>query len=410
MRIAFVVNRFPELSETFILNQITGLLDAGHDVRIFAKPVPVEGKLHPVGEEYNLMKRVHYRAVVPSNKTICRLKALGMIAAAFVSSPFRTLKTLKLLISREEGFSYKLLFFILPILRKSFDIIHCHYGPNGNLGVHLKKIVPDTKLVTTFHGYDVNSYPNEVGLDVYADLFRYGDIFTTNTSFTKQQVVSLGCDEKDIKILPVGVELEKFCFRERIFSPDEPVRILSVGRLVEKKGHEYALKAFAKLRDKYRNIVYTIVGDGPLKNELQSLAGKLGVERNVEFPGALSQDEVIEHYQKSHIFVLASVVAGDGDKEGQGLVLQEAQAMGLPVVSTLHNGIPDGVLDGESGFLVPEKDVDALAERIGYLIEHPDLWPEMGRAGRKYVEKNYNIKDLNQRLVRVYQELLEQND
>lgn len=410
MKIAFVVNRFPELSETFILNQIIGLLDLGHDVRIFAKPVPVEGKTHPVVKEYKLMKRVRYRPVVPSKKTICRLKALGMIAAVFVRRPVRTLQTLKLLISREEGFSYKLLFFVLQILCYDFDIIHCHFGPNGILGLNLKKIIPKIKLVTTFHGYDINSYPNRAGKDVYNDLFEYGDLFTANTSFTKQQVVSLGCNKKDIKILPVGVELEKFCFCERMLLPDEPLRILSVGRLVEKKGHEYTLRAVAKLCYEGRNIICTVIGGGPLKNELQSLVEELGIEKNIKFQGALSQDEVIEHYKKSHIFVLASITARDGDREGQGLVLQEAQAMGLPVVSTLHNGIPEGVLDGKSGFLVPEKDVDALAERLEYLINHPDIWPQMGRAGREYVEKNYNIKDLNQRLVRIYQELLEQKD
>ena len=122
--------------------------------------------------------------------------------------------------------------------------------------------------------------------------------------------------------------------------------------------------------------------------------------------GFKTHDELQQLYADAHIFILSSVTSADGDKEGQGLVLQEAQAMGLPVLSTLHNGIPDGVLDGESGFLVPERDVDALAQKLNYLIEHPELWSEMGKAGRAFVEENFNIDKLNDRLVEIFQSLL----
>ena len=108
---------------------------------------------------------------------------------------------------------------------------------------------------------------------------------------------------------------------------------------------------------------------------------------------------------ESHIFILSSITAKDGDQEGQGLVLQEAQAMGLPILSTYHNGIPEGVVDKKSGFLVPERDVDALADRLNYLIEHPNTWQDMGKTGREFVEKKYDIKKLNQKLVEIYQRL-----
>ena len=126
----------------------------------------------------------------------------------------------------------------------------------------------------------------------------------------------------------------------------------------------------------------------------------------MRFPGGLEEDEILEVYRKAHIFVLPSVTASDGDSEGQALVLQEAQAAGIPVVSTFHNGIPDGVLNGESGFLVPERDVDALAEKLEYLIGHPEIWPEMGKCGREFVEKNYNIRRLNRRFAEIYQQLV----
>ena len=108
----------------------------------------------------------------------------------------------------------------------------------------------------------------------------------------------------------------------------------------------------------------------------------------------------------AHIFVLTSVSI-EGDQEGQGLVLQEAQACGLPVVATQHGAFPEGILAGQSGFLVPERDVNALTDRLGFLIEHPEMWPAMGRYGRAFVEAGYDIRQLNRELTGIYAQAIE---
>jgi len=133
----------------------------------------------------------------------------------------------------------------------------------------------------------------------------------------------------------------------------------------------------------------------------------LNIENHVQFLGSVDQGEIVNLYHKSHLFVLASVTASSGDREGQALVLQEAQAVGLPVISTKHNGIPDGVLDGRSGYLVPEKNVEALAQKINYLLDHPECWVEMGRRGREFVENKYDTKILGQTLVDLYQQAIQ---
>ncbi len=407
MKIAFIVSGFPTLSETFILNQITGLLDMDHDVEIFAQFNPKDKKVHSDVEKYQLMKRVYYFNI-PHNKIKRILKAIFLIIKNFHKAPLKILKSLNVFRYGKTALSLRLLYTLIPFLDKKFDIIHCHFGPNGIIGVHLKEIGIPGKYLTSFHGYDVNSYPKIMGKNVYNILFKNGDLFTANTNFTKQQVVKVGCDEEKIIILPVGLRVEKFKFSTRKIQPREPIKILTVGRLVEKKGHEYAIKAIAKIVKKHKNIKYIVAGDGPLRANLENLALKLGIMNHVEFLGAVEQNEVLNLYQQAHIFILPSVTASDGDREGQALVLQEAQATGLPVVSTLHNGIPEGVLDGKSGFLVPEKDVDALADKLEYLIEHPEIWPDMGRYGRKFVEEKYDIKRLNQKLVEIYQNLIEE--
>jgi colanic acid/amylovoran biosynthesis glycosyltransferase len=248
-----------------------------------------------------------------------------------------------------------------------------------------------------------------VGESVYKDLFEEGDVFICNTNFTKERLIELGCDEKKIIILPVGLRIGRFKFSERRVQEKEPIKILTVARLVEEKGHRYAIEAISKLIKKDMDLQYIIAGDGPLRRELDNLVSKLGMGRHVKFLGAVDQNEVLDLYQQAHIFILPCVIGRNGGTEGQGLVLQEAQAVGLPIISTSIGGIPEGVLDGKSGFLVPEGDVDALFRKLEYLIQRPELWPEMGRCGRKFVEVKYDIKMLNSKLVRIYDALLTDN-
>jgi colanic acid/amylovoran biosynthesis glycosyltransferase len=216
----------------------------------------------------------------------------------------------------------------------------------------------------------------------------------------------LGCSEDKIFKLPVGFQISQYSFCDRKLNPGEAVKIITVARLVEKKGIEYAIKAIAEIAKDYPNIIYRIVGDGSLRESLEALVLDLKISDNVKLLGWMTQEQVRQLYDDSHIFILPSVTAADGDREGQALVLQEAQAMGLPILSTLHNGIPEGVLDGKSGFLVPERDVDALAEKLRYLVTNPEGWATMGRQGRAYVEERYNIEQLNEQLVELYQKLM----
>lgn len=409
MKVAFLVSGFPTLSETFILNQITGLLDMGHDVEIFAQFNPKDKKVHPDVEKYQLMRRVHYFNM-PHNKVKRILKAIFLIIKNFHKAPLKILKSLDIFRYGKTALSLKLLYVLIPFLDEGekFDIIHCHFGLNGIIGAYLKEIGINGKLVTTFHGYDMSSFIINNGNNVYNKLFINGNLFLPISNYWRKKLIRLGCNEKKTIVHRMGINLEKFKFSERRKKSGGSIGVLTVGRLIEKKGHEYAIKAIAKIVRKYRNIEYIIAGGGPLRSKLEDLVSELGIESYIKFLGAVEQNEVLKLYYESHIFVLLSVTASNGDQEGIPVVLMEAQATGLPVISTYHTGIPEVVLDGKSGFLIPEKDVNALAERLEYLIEHPELWPEMGRAGRKFVEEKYDIKKLNQKLVEIYQNLIEE--
>jgi colanic acid/amylovoran biosynthesis glycosyltransferase len=183
-------------------------------------------------------------------------------------------------------------------------------------------------------------------------------------------------------------------------------RALTVGRLVEKKGVEYSIRAVAELLARGYRIQYEIIGDGPLRPYLAELIQQLGVGNQITLGGARDTEYVRRRMEESDVFLLASVTAADGDTEGAPVSLLEAQASGMPVISTRHAGIPEIVADNASGLLVPERDVQALGIALARLVDNADRWLEMGRAGRGFVERKHDLKMLNRRLVELYQEAI----
>ncbi|MHC4554210.1 MAG: glycosyltransferase [Planctomycetota bacterium] len=405
MKIAIVVPVFPTISETFIVNHITGLIDQGHDVSITALNKGSRAKAHKIIDEYRLLNRTTFLKKLPSNKALRRLWAAVLIVLYGLRSPCRISKGLRYLLFVNRSDFYQKLVFLLSMIGPKHDLYHFHFGQTGRLGAAVKKMGVPIKMVTSFHGADVNRIPEEKGKRFYVELFEQGDHFVANTEYTKAQAAQLGCDEQKISVIPVSLCLNNFNFKPRILTDNERVQILTVGRLVEKKGYQYSIRAIAELIQQGFRLHYTIAGDGPLRQLLGNLVDELNLSGHVSFAGEAAQEEVIELYGKSHLFVLSSVTASNGDREGQALVLQEAQACGLPVISTWHNGIPDGVLDGQSGFLVPEKDVRALTGAIKKLLETPSAWSQMGQAGRSFVEKGYDVKVITTRLVDLYKRI-----
>jgi len=182
--------------------------------------------------------------------------------------------------------------------------------------------------------------------------------------------------------------------------------LLSVGRLVEKKGFEYAIRGIAKVLRSYPKIRYEIAGDGPEKSKLERLITELGVTNNIKLLGWQEREEISRLLGEAHIFLAPSVTSPKGDQEGIPVVLMEAMASGLPVISTYHTGIPEIVNHGESGFLVEERDVEDIADRLTRLMKRRELWQEMGLKGRKHIEEHYNLDRQNDRLVKIYRSLL----
>ena len=409
MKIAFIVDKFPALSETFILNQVTGLLDLGHEVDIYTTYKRNTSKVHEEVRMYNLLNRTYYPKM-PLIKSWHNLKIILLIITNFHRNPMAILRSLNTLKYSRDALRLKLLPICLPYFkRNSYDIIHCHFGFNGNLGVLLKELgATKGKIVTTFHGYDLRRGLKH-GPNMYSPLRDRGDCFLSISKYSRTQLEKFGFDSIKIIDHPVGIDLDRFPFRwdKENKPPDyrEPVKILTVARLVREKGLEYGIMSIYELlkSNPNLNVQYNIIGEGILKEQLKELVSELGLIDVVGFLGEMDQTEVSKQMREAHIFLLPSVA------EALPIVLMEAQAIGLPVVATDVGSVDEIIADGKSGFVVPSQNVIALASKLEYLIKHPEFWPEMGRCGRKLVEERYNIKKLNRRLVEIYNALLTDN-
>lgn len=406
MRIAYFLASFPLLSETFISAQVAEVMRQGHEVVIHVDGVNMEGARHPHVDELGMMRHIVPRPIVPESFPGYLKVAAGQFLRHGWRAPLAFLRANTLTDSPPWYPTADLRFKAMTLAgRPACDIAHAHFGPAGEVAATLRLAgLLRSPLLVSFHGFDVNQFPREQGEDCYARTLRSAAGFTANTSFTANKAVSLGCDPNRMHLLPESLPLADFTPRR---TPEEKTapHVLTVARLSEKKGLEYSIRAVASLAGRFPKLVYTIIGEGDLRRQLEGLVRDLGVEDTVRLVGAKAQEEVRAAFDEAQVFVLASVTASSGDMEGQALVLQEAQAMQVPVVSTLHNGIPDGVVEGETGFLVAERDVEALSDRIGRLLGDGGLRARMGRAGRDFVAERYDAPVLARRLVDIYQSI-----
>jgi glycosyltransferase involved in cell wall biosynthesis len=246
-------------------------------------------------------------------------------------------------------------------------------------------------LIVHFHGFDVHSRGVlERHGDRYPALFEKAAALIGVSRPMCDALEALGAPPGKVHHLPNGVDAERFSGA----APDraEPV-FLAVGRFVEKKAPQLTIAAFASLHSRRTGAQLRMIGSGDLLNACEDLAVGLGLREAVSFLGAQPHDVVAEEMQRARAFVQHSIVAADGDSEGMPVAILEACASGVPVVSTRHAGIPEVVVDGETGFLVAERDVEAMASRMEQLVDDPALAASLGRAGRARIAEHFTMDE-----------------
>jgi colanic acid/amylovoran biosynthesis glycosyltransferase len=370
MHVTMLLDRFPVVSETFISTAMGGLVRSGVDVRVLARRRPPRGEpVHQAVRELGLVGRTTYvDAELPPD-------ARGANGS-------------------------------VPLVAGCTDVLHAHFGPNA-LRFLFARAQADAPLVATFHGFDFGADPRLHGRDMYTALWEVADVVTHNSEHARRALAELGCPSEKLRLLRMPVDVASLPFRPRELRDGERLRIVTVGRLVEKKGHETALRALAECRDALPPFTYEVVGDGSLAGRIAALTRDLRLGGEVTFHGARDDAFVRRLLGEAHVFLLASRTAKNGDVEGAPVALAEAQACGLPVVSTTAGGITEVVLDGRSGVLVAEGDNSALAAALVWTVDHRASWPTMGAAGRAHVEQAFDVTVTTRQLLALYADAIE---
>lgn len=283
-------------------------------------------------------------------------------------------------------------------------LVHAHFGPDGLRALPLAARL-GVPLITTLHGYDVSRSDAALLLSGRPSWMRYamrrralqrrGALFLAVSEALRRRALARFYPPERTLIHYNGVDLADFPP-----GPGGPNLILFVGRLVEKKGVEILLRAFAIVRRERPGAALAIIGEGPLRPRLERLAGE-----SVRFLGRQPPDAVAGWMRRATVLAAPSVTARDGDAEGLPNVIVEAAASALPAIGTAHSGIPEAIVDGETGFLVAERDAEALAARLLAILGDPELRGRMGAAARALAERRFDLARQMRRLEEIYDQV-----
>lgn len=290
-------------------------------------------------------------------------------------------------------------------------LIHAHFGPDGLMALPLVRDLA-IPLIVTFHGYDITvkdeylrhlSYTNRVYLRRKEVLKREARLFIAVSKFIKEKLLEQNFPSDKLVQHYIGVAPELF---QPNPMPREPM-VLFVGRLTEKKGCEYLIRAMSRVQAVRPEVELTIIGDGPLRTNLEHLAEELLCR--YQFLGVQPPESVRNWMNRAQVFSVPSITAESGDSEAFGIVFAEAQAMGLPVVSFATGGVVEAVAHGETGFLAAERDWEVLAEYILHLLKDETLWQQFSQKGQERVRTLFNLHRQNSVLEDIYSSVLQRN-
>jgi len=294
--------------------------------------------------------------------------------------------------------------YVKAFTKNGVDVVLAEYGETG---VQVLKSCRQLNipLIVHFHGYDASVYSIlEAQREPYAAMFREAAGIIAVSRAMERKLVSLGAPAEKVHYNPCGIDCGKFAGATPATAP--PL-FLAVGRFVEKKAPKITIRAFNLVYKTNPDVRLRMIGEGPLLNECETLVRELGLEHAVTFLGGQSPEFVQEEMRKARCFVQHSIEAPSGDCEGTPVGILEAGASGLPVVSTRHAGIPDVVIEGETGFLVDEGDVEGMAKHMLQMAQDPALAAKIGQAARKRIEDHFSIERSISGLWRVIESCLD---
>lgn len=289
------------------------------------------------------------------------------------------------------------------------DVLHAHFGWSGIRMLLLKRFLR-APLVTTFGGKDAGTQMHMPHYDrLYEILLHATDQIVCVSNDLKDQLVKHGVDADRIEVIRRGTNLEQFRFVDRSGnSPDRPIQLLMVGRLVEKKGHRYAFEAIARLLKKGHKLSLAVAGEGDDYHLIRRLRNELGLQKHVRFVGSTNHEGVRRLMGDADVFLHCSVTGANGDCEGIPNVIVEAASTGLPVIGTRHGGIVETIQHGKTGFLVEERDIDGLSDAIERLVQSRETRLACGEAGSTFMREHFDLQRQVEGYMHIYERLAEE--
>jgi colanic acid/amylovoran biosynthesis glycosyltransferase len=288
------------------------------------------------------------------------------------------------------------------------ELLHIYFGNNGLFWLPFLR-AGQLPVVVSFHGADVRVNLNSrAAKRMFQEMFATCALVLTRSESLASPLRELGCSPAKIRIQRTGIPLDAFTYFTRERPADDAWRLVQACRLVEKKGLESTLRAFAYFSKQYPKSVLTIAGDGPLRGPLENLATDLQIKGRVQFTGFIPQKDLETLYRQSHIFLHPSEQTADGDREGIPNSLLEAMATGLPCIATRHGGIPEAVTDLKSGILVKESDPVGIAAWLERLASDCLLRYLIGKQGAETIREKFDLRTQIDKLEIIYLSAIKQ--
>ncbi len=405
MRIVLYIYHFPRFSETFIVRHFLHLVKNGIDVYVIAHrtdELPLFPELHPYKD------RIRY--LYPSRP---KLKAFFNLLVTLIRStilhPVLMFKYFKVTIPLLGLVnSFKKFYLEFPIFDIKPDIVHFEYLTLARDHIHLKKVF-GFKAVTSFRGHDV-IYTGIEDKNFYSNTFIQLDSVHTIGNYLVDYAKKFRNFQNNVHVrkIPPAVSCELLELEKRYSGSDginEPVKILTVGRLHWTKGYEYVLKALSILKERGLKFEYHIVGDGPLREMIIYLSHVLNIKKNVIIHGKLSFSETIPLYLSSDIFVIGTLWGSL--REGFSNAVLEAQALGLPVVAGEYPENVKFVQQNKIALPVERRNPEDIANKLELLIKNPSLRKEIGLNARKFVKEGFTLDKQAEEFLKLYKEVLQ---
>lgn len=395
IKILFWVSQFPVLSETFIRDQVFCLSQRTDvEVEVYCKHFVSE-----IARSLNDSIGIDWKEMTVEEEMITPRKGnkyfaiLGIVLGLCLQSKIQSKKLLgQLLKHRKKGNLLKKLRQLRYIVNQDFDVIHAHFGPNGIEASTLINMGLKTKLITTFHGYDIRLGFKQP--EMYRDLFENSFSVVSISKFNSDALISFGLPEDKIVHIPNGINVNAFA-KAKKRNNEELVRFITVARLVEDKALHIAIEALALYSEIHEDFQFDfrIIGEGKLRPELTTLIDGFASKASIRLVGAKSPKEVSEAMAESDVFLLCSL------NEALPTVLLEAQASSLPILATNVGAVKNMLIDG---VIVNPDNVSAFMCGIEELLNRKDDWSVMGAKGRQHVQDNFDINEVSERLYQLY--------